>query len=88
MPTATFTHASVRSHYSFFNDLLNLQPKNQTPFMKMKLKEIVEREDTAAGRWFNLIIIILILLSVLSLSVKRCQVWMISLSTYLKFLRL
>lgn len=38
--------------------------------MKMKLKEIVERENTAAGRWFNLFIITLILLSVLSLSVK------------------
>lgn len=38
--------------------------------MKMKLKQIVEREDTTAGRWFNLFIITLILLSVLSLSVK------------------
>ncbi len=38
--------------------------------MKMKLKEIVEKEETTAGKIFNLFIMGLILLSVVSLSVE------------------
>ncbi|MCH8569431.1 MAG: ion transporter [Balneolales bacterium] len=38
--------------------------------MKKRLKDIVEREDTAAGKIFNLFIMGLIILSVISLSVE------------------
>lgn len=38
--------------------------------IKIKLKEVVEKEETRAGRAFNLFIMVLIVLSVLSISVE------------------
>jgi len=38
--------------------------------VKVKLKEVVEKEETRAGRGFNLFIMVLIVLSVLSISIE------------------